>query len=202
MSVDWSETKSIMLEVEQLFTRDDDVRDVQDVKKMANEIQIHQGNNLKTAKDIIKRMTIVMSEKEAEVMAPSMTSHSAKLEKFVGDKENVDAQIEAVRGAVDSKRENITKMATSALTLKEKAREFEGPSTDLSDSRTAYALSLYAKITNIAWDYDKSSTGNLSGCVGSDAKKEFHKFSIDTRSETSFDVADALWEKIAEGLSV
>ena len=55
MSVDWGETKSILLEVESLFNRDDDIRDVQDIKKMANEIEVYCGNNLKDAKEIIKR---------------------------------------------------------------------------------------------------------------------------------------------------
>ena len=55
MSVDWSEAKAILLEVESLFNRDDDVRDVQDIKKMANEIEAHCSNNLKDAKEIIKR---------------------------------------------------------------------------------------------------------------------------------------------------
>ena len=53
--VDWGETKAILLEVEQLFNRDDDIRDVQDVKKMSNEIEVHCANNLKDAKEIIKR---------------------------------------------------------------------------------------------------------------------------------------------------
>lgn len=55
MSVDWGETKAILLEVESLFNRDDDIRDVQDIKKMAHEIEVHCANNLKDAKEIIKR---------------------------------------------------------------------------------------------------------------------------------------------------
>jgi hypothetical protein len=53
-SVDWGETKSILLEVEQLFNRDDDVRDIEDIKKMQREVDNHQQNSLKDAKEIIK----------------------------------------------------------------------------------------------------------------------------------------------------
>jgi inorganic pyrophosphatase len=55
MSVDWQEAKAILLEVESLFNRDDDIRDVQDVKKMAHELEANFSRNLKDAKEIIKR---------------------------------------------------------------------------------------------------------------------------------------------------
>jgi hypothetical protein len=77
MSADWNETKSLLLEVEQLFNRDDDVRDIYDIKKMADEIRMHQANNLKSAKEIIKEMTTEVSAREAAVMAPSSVSSSS-----------------------------------------------------------------------------------------------------------------------------
>jgi len=200
-NVDWAETKAILLEVEQLFNRDDDLQDADDIRKMAQEIRGHSENNLKNAKDIIKQMTAIVASKEAEVMAPSVSVHAASLEKYVTDKENVSAQIDATRDTIDTKRETIAKMAKQALLLKEKAAEFDAPSADLTDSRTAYALSLYAKISNIAWNYDKSVPGHLAGSVGNDATSEISHFAVDTRSKTSYEVADALWEKIATGLS-
>jgi hypothetical protein len=200
MSVDWAETKAILLEVEQLFNREDDLNDTEDVQKMAEEIKMHSDNNLKTAKEIIKQMTSVVASKEAEIMAPSVSAHSANLEKYVSDKENVSSQIDITRTTIDSKREAIAHMATQALALKEKAAEFDGPSADLSDSRTAYALSLYAKISNIAWNYDKSNSGQLAGSIGNDMTSEVNSFNIDTRSKTSFEVADALWDHIAAGI--
>lgn len=202
MSVDWAETKAILLEVEQLFNRDDDVSDISDIQKMAGEIRMHADNNLKDAKDLIKQMLAVVADKEAEIIAPSASAHTTSLEKYVTDKENVNAQIEACRNLIDGKRESIARLATQSLTLQQRACEFEGPSADLSDSRTAYALSLYAKISNIAWNYDKSTPGNLAGSVGHDATNEVHTFAVDTRSKTSFEVADALWERIAEGMAV
>ena len=199
-NVDWAETKAILLEVEQLFNRDDDLQDADDIRKMAQEIRTHSESNLRNAKDIIKQMTSIVASKEAEVMAPSVSAHAASLEKYVADKENVSSQIDATRTSIDSKRENIATMARQALQHKEKAAEFDAPSADLTDSRTAYALSLYAKISNIAWNYDKSVPGHLAGSVGNDATSEIATFAIDTRSKTSYEVADALWEKIAQGI--
>lgn len=52
---DWSDTKSILLELEQLFKRDDDVRDIEDIKKMATEIEFQRFQHTQDLKTIIKR---------------------------------------------------------------------------------------------------------------------------------------------------
>ncbi len=54
MSSDWSETKIILQELEQLFNRDDDLKDILDIKKMEREIDVQCANKLKDAKEIIK----------------------------------------------------------------------------------------------------------------------------------------------------
>ena len=54
MSLDWPETKMILLEVEQLFSRDDDIKDINDIQKMQHEIDTYCANSLKDAKELIK----------------------------------------------------------------------------------------------------------------------------------------------------
>ena len=87
--------------------------------------------------------------------------HSANLEVYKANKENIGAQIEQLHQIIDSKRENITKMASQAIVLQERSGECSAGSQS-ADSRTAYALSLYAKISNITWDY-KAPQGVLAG---------------------------------------
>jgi len=70
-SVDWGETKAILLEVEQLFNRADDLRDVEEIKKMQTDLQGHYNASLLGAKELIKEMTIKVADKEAEIVAPS-----------------------------------------------------------------------------------------------------------------------------------
>lgn len=53
-------------------------------------------------------------------------------------------------------------MAAQALALREKGAEYT-LSSQIADSRTAYALSLYAKISNITWDY-QATPGKIAGC--------------------------------------
>ena len=68
---DWSETKTLLHELELLFTRDDDLKDIMDIKKMEKEIEIQQTHKLKDAKEIIKSMTTHLASKETEIVAPS-----------------------------------------------------------------------------------------------------------------------------------
>lgn len=63
-NTDWNVTKSIMVEVEQLFSRDDDVRDIRDVKKMSREIEHIYQTNFKDAKEIIKGAMEPLTVKE------------------------------------------------------------------------------------------------------------------------------------------
>jgi hypothetical protein len=68
---DWAETKTLLHELELLFTRDDDLKDIMDIKKMEKEIEIQQNHKLKDAKELIKCMTTQLAMKEAEILAPS-----------------------------------------------------------------------------------------------------------------------------------
>lgn len=87
--------------------------------------------------------------------------HQALLKKM-SNKENLTQQNEATAKLIDVKKQNIMKMTNTGLSLKERANEFI-VSSDMADSRTAYAISLYAKISNITWDY-KAPQGKLQGC--------------------------------------
>lgn len=51
---EWTETKLILQELEQLFNREDDLKDIMDIKKMEKEIQQLCQNQVKEAKEIIK----------------------------------------------------------------------------------------------------------------------------------------------------
>lgn len=195
---EWTETKILLNELEQLFTRDDDLKDILDVNKMEREIAIQRSNHLKDAKEIIKHMTVQLASKESDIIAPSSEEHNVTLKKL-SNKENLAAQVDGLLKAIDMKKTNVSKMTSTALSLKERANDFT-ISSEMADSRTAYAISLYAKISSITWDY-KASPGTLNGCVGNEAKKEFTNFTIDSRGMTPFQVADKLWDIVGESFS-
>ena len=101
------------------------------------------------------------------------------------------------REIVNTKRENITKMASQAIVLQERTEECATGS-QMADSRTAYALSLYAKISNITWDYSVPE-GQLAGTICRDNLQTVERFSIDTTKLTPFELSNKLWEMITDG---
>ena len=52
--MDYHDTKVILHELEQLYLRDDDIKDMLDIKKMQREIEMQCELKLKDAKEIIK----------------------------------------------------------------------------------------------------------------------------------------------------
>ena len=201
------QTKQILQEMELIFNRDEVVGEISEIKKLAVEIQEEHKRNLQDAKETIKKMTAEVTEKEKEVLAPSGSVHEQNLEKYRRDKENISSQVDKLRGEVDRKRESINKMVSQALTLKEKAAEYA--SEDATDKTTVeYALKLYGHISNISWDYDNCSRSigdnlpaQIAGIFGHEGNKEFHPFVLDTRSMSSYELADTLWKKIEDGVS-
>lgn len=87
--------------------------------------------------------------------------HQEELKKL-SYKDNLSKELDTMSKVIDTKKQNITKLASTGLSLKERASEFT-LSSDMADSRTAYAISLYAKISNITWDYS-APAGKLAGC--------------------------------------
>lgn len=197
--ISWQETKLIMIEVEKLFSRDDDIREIEEVTRVTQETEANRAKNLRDSKDSIKDLTLKVSQKELEISAPTPTQHNSILEKYVADKEKVSNEIEQLRNELDKKRERISKTAMNALNYKEKAEEYN-TNVMKSDTRTAYALSLYTKITNISWDYDNTINGKLAGFIGDENSKSVKDFTLDTRSLTSFELANELWDRIEKSL--
>jgi len=52
--MDYHDTKVLLHELEQLYLRDDDIKDMLDIRKMQREIEVQCELKLKDAKEIIK----------------------------------------------------------------------------------------------------------------------------------------------------
>lgn len=133
------------------------------------------------------------------------------------------AQSEQLKQTLEQKKEKIAKAQSNAATLLERANEYTLSAT-MADSRTAYAISLYSKISNITWNYN-APPNHLSGCeaflinlvqsttsfnlvylflctgISNESKKEMIPFDIDMRvTSNPFDVANELWDLIGQTL--
>ena len=199
MSSDWKGTKRILNEVQALFAQEDDLKELNEIFKMRAEIEAHCTAASKDAKELIKDFTTKVTEKEKEIMAPSEIAHAIEIEKVRTDKENAAEQVQNLQNSLDTKRDKISDFAEQALKLMKQCAE-TNTNSQLADSRTAYALSLYAKISNISWDY-KAPSGKLAGTIGNEETSTLQRFEMDTRNKTSFEMANGLWDMISASVA-
>ena len=85
----------------------------------------------------------------------------------------------------------------SIQNLKERHTQAVEENTQLRDMaaieipRVKYALSLYANISNIVWDY---SAETVKGMITSPVGEPTKSFDIDPSSATNFDITNQLWD--------
>ena len=89
--------------------------------------------------------------------------HAESIEKI--DKEYTAAMtdIDNLREGVENTRENITSVQAKAKELHSQKLN-QDVTLPIVDTRTSYALSLYAKISNISWDFETIDETTLAGC--------------------------------------
>ena len=94
----------------------------------------------------------------------AQTDHAAALKK-VSNKENINSQMDSLLHAIDEKKQRIDALRSSHAALMQQLQDARSGQHQpaAADSRTAYALSLYSKISNISWEYD-SSPETIAGC--------------------------------------
>lgn len=90
--------------------------------------------------------------------------HVAAIKKL-SEKENYSNQIQDLTQIIEMKKLQINKIQAMNGSLQDRTKEYTVGNT-MVDSRTAYALSLYSKISNLSFDYQESNLteGKLVGC--------------------------------------
>ena len=74
--------------------------------------------------------------------------------KKIAEKKGINSlQIDSILKSIDAKKTSIDTLKRTSTSLQERNKDFH-ISSGMMDSRTAYAISLYAKISNITWDYN------------------------------------------------
>mmetsp|Transcript_25198 Transcript_25198/g.27503 ORF Transcript_25198/g.27503 Transcript_25198/m.27503 type:complete len:207 (+) Transcript_25198:43-663(+) len=197
---EWKELKSVLKEVEAIFT-ENDLKEIIEINHLQQQYQTLAKNRIKDAKEIIKEMSATISKKEQEIVAPTNAQHVAAIKKL-SEKENYSNQIQDLTQIIEMKKLQINKIQAMNGSLQDRTKEYTVGNT-MVDSRTAYALSLYSKISNLSFDYQESNLteGKLVGYAGNENKKELKKFELNLNEMSDFSVANRLWEIIEENCS-
>lgn len=201
---DFKETKTILKELESLFSREDIQYDIDDINKMSREINDQTQNIISNNHFHIKQCTAELTQKESEIMAPSQASHAAKVAQKTHDKENVSQQSRKTQDTVAAKQASI-------LAMQEQIKKLDGAIAAINaesataDKRAEYSLHLYNKIANITWDYSAAAgPTSLSGYIASDKAQAFRKFAFEAarpESAAAVDVTNQTWALIESSIA-
>jgi hypothetical protein len=61
--MEWSETKTVIREVQQLFSREDDLRDIAEIQRMAWDLDLYFQNQKRSAKEVMRELLQRVSAK-------------------------------------------------------------------------------------------------------------------------------------------
>jgi chromosome segregation ATPase len=161
--MEWVETKTVIREVQQLYSREDDLRDIAEIQRMAWDLDVYFQNSKRSAREVMKEMLNRVTAKEMEITSgkPSTSEHNERLRAFQSQKGVLMQEINQYQAEIESSNESMRQLAEESSQLKEKITHYEEECAQ-QDNRTAYAVSLYSKITNINWDYSQPQ-GYLAG---------------------------------------
>ena len=113
-----------------------------------------------------------------------------RLQKLHQQKASEESELERMHAAEENALrsiQNLKERLTHATG--EKSQILELASVEIP--RVKYALSLYANISNIVWDY---SSENVKGMITSPVGEPTKSFNIDPSTATNFGITNQLWD--------
>eukprot|EP00953_Heterococcus_sp_UTEX-ZZ885_P013116 7498-Heterococcus_DN1.PRE.1 len=179
----WGETKSIIQELETLYQDSTDVADLEDFKTQAAKLHDVCDTHARDAKELIKSFAARIAADEAALSPPDQQQHAAAVESTELHIESAASSIEQlqVRAAAVAAE---AAAATAALSDTQQLAATAAQEHTVEMPRVANAISLYANISHIQWDY-REQDGAVAGWITLPATEQVHRFKIDTASTSS-----------------
>ncbi len=108
--MEWSETKTVIREVQQLFSREDDLRDISEIQRMTWDLDLYFQNSKRGAREIIKELVSSVSRKEAAMSSSHKTStasHTERLKAYQEQKGAIAQEINQYQAEIEASTEQI-----------------------------------------------------------------------------------------------
>ena len=156
---------------------------MKDVRKASDTIR----NSLSQQVDVLASQ---VADAEARCERENVEESGAKLKEITAREDRLNSEVAEVGHAVQEAQARIdshratTSRELSLLNEVEASRADEIP-------RIKHAISLYANITNIKFDY--AADGRLRGQVAVPEREEVHPFDVDAAKCSGYEIAERLW---------
>ena len=191
---DWEETRQIIGELRTLYATGEDSSKVAECLKIAKEIENCLSSAGSETQSIIKSLasTAQVSESQLDALKGEKATIDESIAALSRCKEDTESRIavkEAERKKEERSLEDIKRrldaMGHQEATVKQVRKQ------DLPMLK--HALSLYANVTKISWDYASYDEGKVAGTIVNSATGVVRDFSYDTNEQSSFEIANSIW---------
>ena len=186
-----SELKDICRWLMSHYDRDDDVTTVRQMINVSRSTSQAIVRAERGPKQAIRALTAENDTlRENSRRGESVEVAAKRPQKLHQQKASEESELERMRAAEQNALRSIQN-------LKERHTQAVEENTQLRDMaaieipRVKYALSLYANISNIVWDY---SAETVKGMITSPVGEPTKSFDIDPSSATNFDITNQLWD--------
>jgi len=194
----WDATLSIIRELTDLYSGvdTDDVSDASSIPSLVSKVRGAYDDACECVKVKADELERRVREKEATVERENVEEVGNKMKELHEREERLNAEVARIGSEVSSYQSQID---AHKSTISSELSLLNSVSSSAADElpRIKHAISLYANITNIKFDY--SADGRLKGQVAIPDKEEVHGFDIDAAKCTGYDIADRLWGMMEKG---
>ncbi|CAM9264772.1 unnamed protein product, partial [Chrysoparadoxa australica] len=191
VQLSWDETKAIMEELESLYSDGSDVNEVKKVVALKERLRGITSQQQLEGKTIIKDMTARVAQLERDRTAPSQQAFEAMASELEQQKASASQALTNMEGEVQATEREVEVLAKQVGEVDLMIQNtVENHIADMP--RVQNAVSLYANISNIRWNYDTDSDV-LAGWVTCPENGTLRAFSLDLTQEDKFTTANKLW---------
>mmetsp|Transcript_75608 Transcript_75608/g.182731 ORF Transcript_75608/g.182731 Transcript_75608/m.182731 type:complete len:194 (+) Transcript_75608:192-773(+) len=188
-AMNWGETQGIVHALIRVF---DDARDSEAalrVREVFDELGQLFKERERDMKEVIKSLQgkVDVAKAKAERPEPS-EAFVARMAELEEQRKALTENIESLKGERDVTKAKLAAIKEEALQLAEKLAEVDAEASE-DIPRIRYAISLYANVTNIRWDFEREDV--LAGYIAPPNGMP-KPFEIGHMSD--FEVASRLWE--------
>jgi hypothetical protein len=186
-----SELKDICRGLMSHFDRDNDVATVRQIVGVSRSVREAVARAERGPKQTIRALSAENDALRENCRRAEPAEVAAKrLQKLHQQKASEESELERMRAAEENALRSIQNLEERhAQAAGENAQVRDMAAVDIP--RVKYALSLYANISNIVWDY---SAENVKGMITSPVGEPTKSFDIDPSSATNFDITNQLWD--------
>mmetsp|Transcript_8469 Transcript_8469/g.31283 ORF Transcript_8469/g.31283 Transcript_8469/m.31283 type:complete len:198 (-) Transcript_8469:8006-8599(-) len=194
LATEFMETKGVVQDLHAVFESREDFEKISQVREELEAFLEACATKEQGAQDFIREFSqrVALVEKDAN-NTDSDVVHAARMRKFETEKLRVGKTISQFENEESLLKQQQEELAARGALLQKRRTDLETLEKD-TVPRVKHELSLYAHVSKIIWHYEPTS--RIVGHITDPANGDVKEIDIDPTKESSFQVANQLWDLV------